>query len=327
MRTTIRRLRGWLLASAALAALAPAAGLDLQGHRGARGLAPENTLAAFATALRIGVTTLEFDLGMTRDGVLVVGHDSRLNPNIVRDAEGRWVDAPGTPLNELTLAQLQRYDVGRLKPGTRYAQTFAAQQPVDGERMPTLDAVFEAVARWGAREVRFNIETKLTPNEPALTPSPEDFARAVVDALKRHGLIARSMLQSFDWRTLRAAHKLAPELATVALTISTANTDNLADGRWTAGLKLADHGGSVPRLVQALGARTWSPLHANLSEPLLREARGLGLTVVPWTVNEPADIERLLDWGVDGLISDYPDRVRAALEKRGRALPPKVEAR
>lgn len=298
-----------------------AAAFDLQGHRGARGLAPENTLAGFAEALRIGVTTLELDTGVTRDGAVVVMHDRRLNPDFTRDEQGRWITPPGTPLRELTLAALQRHDVGRLQPGTRYALTFAAQQPADGERVPTLDAVFAQVARWGADDVRFNIETKLSPLEPLLAPPPEDFVRAVVEVVRRHGAASRVTLQSFDWRTLRAAQRMAPEIATVALTVQTANFDNLAGGVWTAGLTLADHGGSVPRLVQAVGARTWSPFHGNLSEAALKEAKALGLAVVPWTVNEPADIDRLLGWGVDGIISDHPDRVRAAMARRGMALP------
>jgi glycerophosphoryl diester phosphodiesterase len=169
--------------------------------------------------------------------------------------------------------------------------------------------------------VRFNIETKLSPLEPALAPPPEDFVRAVVEVVRRHGVAPRVTLQSFDWRTLRAAQRIAPEVPTVALTAQTADFDNLADGQWTAGLTLAEHGGSVPRLVQAVGARTWSPFHGNLSEAALKEAKTLGLAVVPWTVNDPADIERLLDWGVDGIISDYPDRVRAAMARRGMALP------
>jgi glycerophosphoryl diester phosphodiesterase len=312
---------GALVATAALALTGLAGAFDLQGHRGARGLAPENTLAAFRTAISLGVDTLELDTGVTKDGVLVVAHDPRLNPNFTRDATGQWIATPGPALNTLTLAELRRFDVGRLKPGTAYANGLAEQRAVDGEAIPTLAALFEQVKAWGAHQVRFNIETKLTPAEPALTPEPEAFARLLVDTVRRFGLEARVTVQSFDWRTLREVQRLAPQIPTVALTVQSPNFDNLADGRWTAGLQLADHGGSVPRLVKAAGAAVWSPQFNNLTPASLKEAQSLGLQVVPWTVNDPEAIERLIDWGVDGLISDYPDRVRAVMQRRGMALP------
>lgn len=322
--------RGVVLASFLLSLMGvvmPAAAFDLQGHRGARGLAPENTLAGFRAALAVGVNTLELDLGVTRDGVLVIHHDQRLNPALARDERGQWIAEPGAALNALTLAELQRHDVGRLKPGTRYAQQWPQQQPADGERIPTLDALFELVrAADPAGRVRFNIETKLTPDTPELTPEPEAFAKLVVDALRRHGMLARVTVQSFDWRTVRATQRLAPEVQTALLTVRQRWLDNLSDGRWTDGLRLADHGGSVPRLVKAAGAAVWSPFHGELDAAQVAEARALGLKVVPWTVNDADRMATLLDWGVDGLISDYPDRVRTAMAARGMALPPPVPA-
>jgi glycerophosphoryl diester phosphodiesterase len=296
-----------------------AGGFDLQGHRGARGLAPENTMAAFNAALDIGVNTLELDVGITRDGVVVVTHDPRLNSDIARDERGQWITAPGPALNTLSLAELQRYDVGRIRPGTRYAQTHAEQRAADGERIPTLAALFSAVAARGATRVRFNIETKISPLQPELTPEPDAFARALLAVVRHHGLAGRVSVQSFDWRTLQAVRRLAPELPTVALTAQQSFLDNIADPRWTTGLRLADHGGSVPRLVQASGATTWSPYFGDLTQATLKEAHTLKLRVIPWTVNDTAVMQRLLDWGVDGLITDRPDRARALLSARGVA--------
>jgi glycerophosphoryl diester phosphodiesterase len=322
----IRHTLGRLAVSGAtlLGLAAGASAFDLQGHRGARGLAPENTLAGFATALRIGVHTLELDLGVSRDGVVVISHDPRLNPDITRDAAGRWITAPGPAVNTLTLAELQRYDVGRLQPGTRYAQRYPQQLPADGERLPTLAALFAQVKAAGADHVRFNIEIKQNPFEPDLTPEPEAFAKAVLAVVREHGMASRVMIQGFDWRSLKAVRRLAPEIPVAALTVRQAFLDNLGDPRWTAGLALADHGGSVPRLVKALGASVWSPFHLELDAASLREARSLGLKVIPWTVNEPAQIDSLLALGVDGIISDHPERVREAMARRGMPLPPVV---
>jgi glycerophosphoryl diester phosphodiesterase len=319
-----RRWSLWCLAAWLLCFCQASAAFDLQGHRGARGLAPENTLAAFSTALDLGVTTLELDLGQTRDGVLVIAHDQRLNPNLTRDAQGHWLPDEGArpALRALTLAELQAYDVGRLKPGTAYAQTFSGQQAVDGQRIPTLDALFDMVKARGDTRVRFNIETKLTPHTPELAPDPEAFVAALLAVLDRHQMRARVSLESFDWRTLQVMHKLAPVVPTVALSTQQGAPHNIADPRWTAGLRLQDHGDSVPRMVKAVGARVWSPHHVDLNAGVLAQARSLGLQVIPWTVNEPAHIDRVLALGVDGIISDYPDRVRTAMARRGMALPP-----
>jgi glycerophosphoryl diester phosphodiesterase len=310
-----------VIAATSLASAGSAMAFDLQGHRGARGLAPENTLAGFATALRIGVDTLELDLATTRDGVVVIAHDPRLNPDLTRDATGAWISAPGPAINSLSLGELQRYDVGRLQPGTRYAQRYPQQEPADGERIPTLAALFQKVKALGADHVRFNIEIKQTPLEPGLTPEPEAFAKAVLAVVREHGMVKRVAVQGFDWRSLQAMRTLAPEIPIVALTVRQSFLDNLTDPRWTAGLTLADHGGSVPRLVKALGAAVWSPFHLELDAASLAEAKALGLKVIPWTVNEPAQIESLLGLGVDGIITDHPERVREAMARRRMPLP------
>jgi glycerophosphoryl diester phosphodiesterase len=303
-----------------------ACAFDLQGHRGARGIAPENTLPAFERALEIGVSTLELDIGVTADGVVVIAHDPYLNPAITRDATGRWLAGGTGPLiRSLTVAQLQAYDLGRIDPASDYARTFSAQQPRDGTRMPTLAALFDRVKALGAGRVRFNIETKIDPRKPD-TVSAEAMTRALLKVVEDAGMTSRVTIQSFDWRTLQLVQRLAPAMPTVYLTVRTANNDNVADGSWTAGFKLAEHG-SVPKLVKAAGGAVWSPNGGYLTEAMVKEAQGLGLQVVPWTINNPADMERLIGWGVDGIITDYPDRLRSVMQTRGIALPAAVTLR
>ena len=312
----------WFALFMASALASPAYGFDVQGHRGARGLAPENTLAAFRTGLSLGVDTLETDLAVTRDGVLVISHNPRLNPDITRDAEGHFLAAEGPPIHDLTLAEVARYDVGRLNPQRNYAAQFPAQRPQDGERIPTLAALFELV-KSSPKPVALNIETKIDPGRPGDTPSAEEFAGRVVDAVRAAGLAARVTIQSFDWRTLVEVKRIAPELRTACLTQETQNSNNVAsrDGRaspWTAGFDLRAVDGSVPRLVKAAGCDIWSPFFRNATPERIKEAHALGLTVLPWTVNDAADMERLIDAGVDGLISDYPDRLRAVADRHAR---------
>ncbi len=303
---------------------APAFAFDLQGHRGARGLAPENTLPAFATALTLGVSTLELDVGLTRDGHLMVGHDPLLQPHLAR-LDGKWIAAPGPAIWHSTLADLQRYDVGRLDPASRYGQTYPEQKPADGTRMPTLEDVFALAAKSGNTSVRFNIETKLSPLKPDETATPAQLAQAVVQAIRKADASQRASIQSFDWRTLAEAARLAPEIPRVHLTIEGTASDNVQRGRpdaspWLGGLDADDHV-STPALVKAANGQVWSPFWRNVTADLVTEAHALGLQVIPWTVNDPAEMDRLIGLKVDGLITDYPDRLRAALRARGLPLP------
>lgn len=313
-----------VLSLALMLAAGPAFSFDLQGHRGARGLAPENTLPAFATALTLGVTTLEFDVNLSRDGKLVVGHDPVLLPHLAR-LDGKWIAAPGPAIWHSTLDDLQRYDVGRLDPASRYGQTYPEQKPADGTRMPLLDQVFALAAKSGNADVRFNIETKLNPLKPDESAPPAQFAQALVQAIRQAGLGSRSSIQSFDWRTLSEAAKLAPEIPRVHLTIEGGNSDNVQRGQpgaspWLGRLD-ADDFPSTPALVKAAGGQVWSPFWRNVTPALVTEAQQLGLQVIPWTVNDPAVMEQLIAMKVDGLISDYPDRLRSVLQVRGLPLP------
>lgn len=303
----------------------PAKALDLQGHRGARGLAPENTLPAFAKALGIGVSTLELDCAVTKDGVVVVSHDSTLNPDITRGPDGKWLEGEGAPIRNITYDELRRYDVGRIKPGGAYEKRFPHQQPVDGTSMPRLADVFALARKAGNEQVRFNIETKISPLHPERTVSPEVFARAFIAVIRKARMEKRVTIQSFDWRTLAVVQKEAPEITTVYLTAQQGFMNNIQADKpaspWTAGLHVSQFGGSISRMVKAAGGAVWSPHSGELTREQVREAQALGLKVVVWTVNEPADVRRLIEWGVDGIISDYPDRLRQTAGEMGIALP------
>lgn len=310
--TTAKPSRPWRTALAAtgaaalLLAGAPAAAFDLQGHRGARGLAPENTIVSFQRALQEGADTLELDVMLTADDVAVVHHDPSLHPDLTRDAAGRWLDSPGPLVRGLTLAQLRGYDVGRAKPGSKAVQDFPQQQGVDGQRVPTLDEVLAL----GTPTTRFNIEIKLDPRTPdRFAPLPV-VVDAVVRAVARADVGPRVLIQSFNWNVLQRSQQVAPELATSYLTMQRPNANNVADPAWTAGHSLAAQG-SVPRMVKAAGGRWWAPNFRDISAESVREAQALGLKVAVWTVNETDDMRRLLGLGVDALITDYPDRAQA----------------
>jgi glycerophosphoryl diester phosphodiesterase len=181
------------------------------------------------------------------------------------------------------------------------------------------------VRKAGNERVRLSIETKLTPADEPRTLAPEPFARALIAAIRDAGMASRCIVQSFDWRTLAVVQREAPEIATAYLSAQQRWLDNIGADRaegsaWTAGVQYRAHG-SVPKMVRSAGGRIWSPFHGDLDADKMKQAQGLGLQVLAWTVNTPEEIERVLDLRVDGVISDRPDLVREAMRRRGLALP------
>jgi glycerophosphoryl diester phosphodiesterase len=297
---------------------------DIEAHRGGRALRPENTLQSFANALSMGVDTLELDIGVTKDGAIVVSHERGLNPDLARSADGVYVAPPGIPFVRLSLAEVKKYDVGQIRPGSAYAAQFPEQRAVPGTPIPTLIEVMDLVRKSGDGHVRLNIETKIDPGHPEESPDPEHFVTLLLDLLQAQKFTDRVMVQSFDWRTLQLVQKLAPAIPTVYLTqqkglAPTVFTDRASD--WTAGFNPAEHGKSIPGTIKAAGGAIWSPFFGDVDPALISESHKLGLSVVVWTVNKPEDMARMIDMGVDGIISDRPDLLRRAASEKGIALP------
>lgn len=270
------------------------------GHRGARGLYPENTLAGFAGTLALGVDALELDVAMTADGVVVVSHDLALNPAITRDAAGAWLSEPGPPIRSLHAAELAAYDVGRLRPATYYAALFPEQSPRDGERIPHLAEVLQI-----GNDTDFVVELKTFPADPHRSASGSDLAEAVVAVADAAGVTSRITVEGFDWRGPRHLRRVRRDVRLAWLT----RAETVHDAAlWWDGPHPADFGGSVPRAVAAEGGPIWAPDYADLTQEQLDEAHALGLAVIPWTVNDPRDMARLIGWRVDGIVTDRPDR-------------------
>jgi glycerophosphoryl diester phosphodiesterase len=261
------------------------------------------------------VDAVEMDVHLTADGEVVIYHDSKLKPEITRAADGRWLKEHGPAIRNLTLRQLKSYDVGRLKPGTGYAQRYPDQKPVDGERIPTLQEVVALAKKMGKKTVQFWIEIKTSPLEPELTSSPEAVADAVISIVRKAGVENRTVLLSFDWRSLAHARTVAPEIATAYLSQQSGRKDTIQVGRpgispWTAGLDIDDFAGSVPRAVHAAHGHYWLPRYRDIDQKQLKEAHALGLKVIVWTPNKPDDMRRLIAMGVDGITTDRPDLLK-----------------
>ena len=289
--------------------------MELQGHRGARGLFPENTVAGFVATCRLGVDSVELDVAVTADGVVVVSHDPTLDPDLTRGADGAWLDGAPPVIRTLTLAALRRFDVGRLRPGSRTALLFPAQIAVDGARVPTMQEVFQATG-----ETLIDAELKTLPDRPTLTVTPEAMADALLAAAESADAMGRLRVRSFDWRGLAYLRRIRPEVPLVWLTRP---GDSTAPGPWWC---LPGHRGPAYEAVATVAAGApwragWAPHINGLTIDDIRQARGLGLAVMPWTANSEEDLGRLIDWGVDGLCTDRPDIARRVMARRGLPLP------
>lgn len=315
---------------------AAAKNFDLEGHRGTRGLRPEDTLPAFAEALTLGVRTLELDTGITGDGVVIVSHERLIAPLVCVDTRPAWRGDPNYPYvgkyyHQLTFAEVETVDCGSRHPTDPASDPFyASQLPVPGTRIPTLDQVFDLVEQRHATGVQLNIETKIDPTHPDQTVDPVEFVRADLAVIGRHrGGMARSLLQSFDWRTLAAARELAPELRRVALiNADTAQIGQPGASPWLGGIDIdaPSYHDDPATAASSVGATVLSPDHTFLTDQTIASAHRQHQLVVPYTVDDDHAMIDLIRRGVDGLITDYPNRGRDVLASLGVPLPPAYPA-
>jgi glycerophosphoryl diester phosphodiesterase len=330
-----------IIAALSVARFATAQGraeaFDLQAHRGGMGLMSEGTLAAFANALELGVSTLELDTQLTRDGRVVVTHDRQVQARNCQDTAPAFANDPDYPyvgkyIRNLSLAQVQTLDCG-----SKQLPAHPGQKAVPGATMPLLAEVFELVKQVQAHDVMLNIETKVEAAAPEETAPRDDFVRAVLAVIADSGIQHQVTIQSFDWGALMLVRDLAPDIPVVALTNGQSFLQCGQAGRsvWLGGLDIDDFACDVTAAVHSFGASALSPVHGHpqngrigdegyapfVTAGMIESAHGLGMKVIPWTVNDKATMSYLLELGVDGLITDYPDRLREVLALQGRALP------
>ncbi len=287
---------------------------DLEAHRGGRGLRPENTIAAFKYALEeVGVTTLELDLGVTKDNILVVSHDSVLSPQKV-SKDGKFVTSFSL-INSLTLDEIRQYDVGVMRKDYYWPK----QVEVPGEKMPTFEEVLKLVKNYekkSGRKIFINAETKVVPNIPSYTVSPEVFADLVVDLVKKYDMENTVMIQSFYWKTLTLIKEKEPKITTVALVRNYPFWNE-----WTNGLKLSDFDDDVTKMARYIKADVISPYYKECDSEMIEKAHENGLLIVPWTIDNPEEMTEFINMGVDGIVTDYPDVLRKILVENGISVP------
>lgn len=309
---------------------------DLEAHRGGIGLTVESTLASFAKGIETGVTTLELDLQITKDGREVITHDRKISPAKCRDTAPVEAGDPQFPyvgkyVKDLTFAQVRSLDCGSLT-----LSQFPGQVASPGAQMPTLSEVFALAESYRASQVKFNIETKVEAGAPEQTAPREQFVDVALREIKAANMQHRVSIQSFDWGSLRLVQQRDPQIRTVALT----NKDFLQAGQpgsspWLGGIDSDDFGGDLVNAASSLGFDAISPVHGSpqngsVTDPgyvpyvtadMVQRAHDAGMQVIPWTVDDKPTMRSLIAAGVDGIITDYPDRLRDVMAEAGMKLP------
>jgi glycerophosphoryl diester phosphodiesterase len=283
---------------------------------------PENTLLGFQGTFDLGVPVVELDVLLTKDNVAVVTHNPTLMAATTRDHQGKWITSEDLKVSDFTLKELRRFDVGGIRAKSAYAHCFPEQSFLFGHPIPTLDEVAKLACRPAYKNVWLNIEIKSTPLVKGLTPAPADLAASVFKVIESNDLSDRVIVQSFDWRVLLELERIAPNIPRSHLTYlenaaPVMQPNIYANSPWMADASTASDEINLCKVIAEMGGAIWAPFHKDITSDSVAKAQDLGLIVNAWTVNEPTDIEHVIDTGVDGIITDYPARVQRCLLQRG----------
>jgi len=302
-----------------LAAFTAAPGvIRLVGHRGARGVLPENTIAGFEFAMQSGVSLLELDVTATRDGVVVITHNHHLTPSMVRDGDGNWLQGSPPKVSALTYDELRPYDVGGLDSRSAYGMRFPDQGFLEQTRIPRLSELLTLLQQEQHQGVHLLLEIKSDPDLMANSAARNTLVQAVVAEVRAAEVQNRTVLHSFDWDLLADCQRLAPEMPASFLTQMPENDDDIGEDSSKAVNPVEGFTAlELPDKVAAAGGQFWCPYFLDITAESLARARELGLITVVWTANEPADISRMIELGVDAICTDYPGRVQHLLRRNG----------
>ena len=313
---------------------------DIEFHRGGRDARPENSLYSYQYALENGASTIECDMQLTADGVLVMSHNPALNPDITTYADGRRVERDTFYIHDMTLEELKEFNTGIMEETCGYYDLHGRSQVMADTTIPTLRELFELVRDSGNDFVRMSIEAKSYP-DPAMgilyekSPDTDKVLKEFLKLVREFGFEDRVILQSFNWDVLIRMKKMAPEIETIALYCeqpswggadsTTLWLDREAPSPWLAGISIHDYKDDPVKAAHALGIDDVSPYWEEITAELTEEAHKFGMKVVPWTVNLPEDMAALYDMGVDGMITDRPWVMKEFLASRGEAVRPSCE--
>ena len=290
--------------------------IKIYGHRGARGDLPENTLESFQYLFENNINAYETDILISKDMIPVITHDFRLDPDLTRDSRGDWINEDNIKIFDLTYEELSKFDISSINKKSKYGRRFDNQKNLTNQKIPKLSELLELTSKNIVDDLIINLEIKSTPIEENLTPPPDVMVKLIIDEVNKSIIKDKVIYSSFDWRILREIKNLDPKISRAYLT-SEQRGKVYDKSPWMDFMPLYDSDSrELPRLIKTLGGEAWHPKHKDINKDVVRIAHEEGLPINVWTVNEEFDMLRMIDYGVDGIMTDYPLRLKELCERK-----------
>ena len=288
--------------------------IRIYGHRGARGDIVENSIEGFKYTFGLGIKAIEFDVLISKDNTPVLFHDYTLNVNMVKDSSGNWIDNSDLKINNLTYDEISKYNIESLKPGSGYADRFKNQKSAKGAKIPKLIDLFELATEEQNKDVFLNLEVKSNPTLKRVTPEPKDMVESILKDIKKYNLEDRIVVTSFDWRILYELKKQNSSVLRGFLTLQqnlgSTKKNIYENSPWMEKQFSLEDLFLLPNIIKSLEGHVWSVFYRDATKQNVELAHKHGLAVNVWTVNREQDIIRMIEYGVDGIITDYPKKVQ-----------------
>ena len=283
----------------------------------------ENSISGFKYTFDLGIRAVEFDVVISKDNIPVLFHDYNLNPDLVKDSSGNWITDKNIKINSLTFEELQKYNIESLKPETKYAKRFKNQKPAKGERIPKLTDFLKLVNEDKYKDVFLNLEIKSTPIKDNLTPNPEEMVSLILKDIKEHKLEDRTLITSYDWRILYELKKQNSNILRGFITLqqglTTTGKNIYENSPWMVKNYPLEELFLLPNIIKSLEGHVWSVFYRDVTKQNVELAHKHGLATCVWTVNREQDIIRMIEYGVDGIITDYPKKVQEICKSKNIA--------
>ena len=288
--------------------------IKIYGHRGARGVLPENTLESFKYLFENNIHAYETDILISKDFIPVITHDFRLDPSYTKDINDNWIEDENIKIIDLTYDQILQFDVGTLNKLSKYGRKFVNQKSLQNQKIPKLSELLKLTSDNIVEDLLINLEIKSTPIEKNLTPEPDEMVKIIIDEVSRSNLEDRIIYSSFDWRVLREIKERDSKIPRAYLT-SGARGKIYDKSPWLDFTPL-HNGVELPELIKALGGSAWHPNYKDVNKEIVQTSHDKGLPVNVWTVNRESDMLRMIDYGVDGIMTDYPLKLKELCERK-----------
>ena len=293
--------------------------IKIYGHRGARGDLPENTLESFKYLFKNNINAYETDILISKDLIPVITHDFRLDPSFTKDNEGNWITDENIIIFDLSYDELLKFDVGALNKLSRYGRRFVNQKTLENQKIPKLSELLELSSKNKSENLLINLEIKSTRDEENLTPGPEELVKLVMREVNKSNLQNKIIISSFDWRTLTEIKNHYPEISRAYLSFQQQTGIKIKNtiynrSPWMSFLPFFEKY-ELPKIIKSQGGKAWHPYHKDITKKLVEISHQEDLPVNVWTVNEEYDMLKMIEYSVDGIMTDYPLRLKELCDK------------